>query len=187
MKITALYIRKDSIYKTLGIDCWDAERDARKWPGGNPVIAHPPCRSWGNFSWRSNGNEEEKALAFHAIREVRRYGGILEHPVTSKLWKEGYLPWPGIIDDWGGYAICVNQSWWGHRAQKKTFLYIVGCPEKELPAIPLSLDAITHVVGFSRGQLKDPQGIKEVSRKEREATPLALAKWLIAVAEKCQK
>lgn len=184
--VSALYIRKDSIYKTLGVDCWDIERDARKWPGGNPVIAHPPCRSWGNFSWRSKGNDQEKLLAFWAITAVTQWGGVLEHPVTSKLWKEGHLPLPGTFDQCGGYTICVNQHWWGHKAKKKTFLYIVGCPEKELPPIPMTLNAITHVVGFSRGQLKDPSGIKEVSRREREETPIELAKWLIKVAEMCR-
>jgi hypothetical protein len=27
--ISALYVRRDSIYKTLGVDCWDIDRDAK--------------------------------------------------------------------------------------------------------------------------------------------------------------
>jgi hypothetical protein len=48
--VSALFVRKDSIYKELGVDCWDAERNALNWPGGNPLIAHPPCRAWGQLS-----------------------------------------------------------------------------------------------------------------------------------------
>lgn len=49
-QIAVLFARQDSIYKTLpGCDVWDIERDARKWPGGCPVVAHPPCRAWGRL------------------------------------------------------------------------------------------------------------------------------------------
>jgi len=48
--ISVLFARSDSNYKTLpGVDVWDAERDARTWPGGNPVVAHPPGRALGRL------------------------------------------------------------------------------------------------------------------------------------------
>lgn len=28
LTISALFVRKDSVYKTLGVDCWDIDRDA---------------------------------------------------------------------------------------------------------------------------------------------------------------
>jgi hypothetical protein len=47
-EVAVLFARADSIYKTLaGCDVWDEARDALKWPGGAPIIAHPPCRAWG--------------------------------------------------------------------------------------------------------------------------------------------
>jgi hypothetical protein len=38
--IAALFVRSDSIYKSIGnVDAWDMERDARRWPGGGPAVA----------------------------------------------------------------------------------------------------------------------------------------------------
>jgi hypothetical protein len=183
--ISALYVRKDSIYKTLGVDCWDADRDARNWPGGNPVIAHPPCRAWGQLSHMAKPRADEKDVALRAVTEVRRYGGILEHPATSKLWAAAGLPKPGKVDNFGGYTICVNQSWFGHKALKKTFLYIVGCPHWHLPPIPIKFDAIEYTIS-SKIKKKSGRRVKrEVTKIEREETPPDLARWLIAVAEKC--
>ena len=45
-QVAVLFARADSIYKTLpGCDVYDIKRDARTWPGGCPVVAHPPCRA----------------------------------------------------------------------------------------------------------------------------------------------
>src|SRR5687768_16317280 len=96
--ISVLYTRADSIYKQLGVDCWDIERDARKWPGGNPIVAHPPCRAWGQLSHFANPIQGEKELAISAINQIRKYGGVLEHPRGSKLWHEMNLPMPGKVD-----------------------------------------------------------------------------------------
>ena len=185
--ISVLYVRSDSVYKSLGVDCWDIERDARKWPGGNPIVAHPPCRAWGKLKAFAKPRLDEKELARQAIRDIRKYGGVLEHPRHSSLWKEMSLPAPGTVDAFGGYSICVDQYWWGHKAQKKTLLYICGCPIKDLPPIPIKFDAVTHYVGYPKSWRGKPRnGMREVSKKEREATPIELAKWLILVAEKCQ-
>lgn len=189
MKISALYVRKDSVYKTLGIDCWDIDRDARKWPGGNPVICHPPCRAWGKLSGFAKPREGEKEYAIKCIELIREWGGILEHPAASQLWPFLKLPRPGQIDVYGGFSICIDQFWFGHKAAKKTLIYICGCKESELPPIPLKFDAITHVVGRNKknrfGRVNDNR--KEISRAEREQTPIDLAKWLIKVALKCAK
>lgn len=73
--ISALFVRKDSVYKTLGIDCWDIERDATNWPGGNPIIAHPPCRAWGKLSAFAHPRPGEKELAIKSIELIREWGG----------------------------------------------------------------------------------------------------------------
>lgn len=186
--ISALFVRKDSVYKDLGVDYWDIDRDARLWPGGNAIVAHPPCRAWGQLSHFAKPRENEKELAIYAVNQIRTWGGVLEHPRASRLWKHMNLPMPGKgFDEYGGYSVCVNQSWWGHRATKNSLLYIVGCPVNELPIMPIKFDAITHTVS-SRIKLKSGRRTKkELTKKQREETPLEFAKWLIQVAEKCHK
>jgi hypothetical protein len=177
MKVSVLYVQEKSIYKTLGMDCWDEERDARLFPGGNPVVAHPPCRLWSRMRGLSTAPASEKTLALLAIDQVRKNGGVLEHPASSTLWPT-WLPLPGKgVDHYGGYSISVNQHWWGHKAEKKTFLYIVGVSMAELPPVPLSLNCVEYTVGSSgKGHRK------EVSKHERSATPLEFARFLIEIA-----
>lgn len=183
MKVSALFVRKDSVYKALGVDCWDIDRDARNWPGGNPVIAHPPCRAWASLRGQAKPREGEKDLAIISVQWIRKWGGVLEHPRTSKLWMEASLPAPGRYDEFGGYTLLVNQSWWGHKAEKKTFLYIVGCRQKDLPPIPIRFDAIQYTVASKIKKKSGRRTKKEITKKEREETPIAFAKFLIQIAE----
>lgn len=193
--IAVLFARGDSVYKKMpGCDVWDIERDARRWPGGCPVVAHPPCRAWGRLRALANPRPDEKALALWAVDQVRKFGGVLEHPAGSTLWKEKPLPAPGRRDEFGGWTLPVFQSDWGHRAEKATFLYIVGCAPADLPEMPLALGEATHVIGASGrrsdgGRLrKGDRGWRpEVTKAEREHTPPALAQWLCEVAAKCSK
>lgn len=80
MDIAVLFVRADSIYKTIpGCDCYDAERDALTWPGGMPVIAHPPCRTWGRLkAFATAAPEGEHALGLWAISQVRKWGGVAD-------------------------------------------------------------------------------------------------------------
>jgi len=73
--VSILYVREDSIYKSLDVDCWDFNRDARTWPGGNVVVAHPPCRAWGKMAQFSKPRKDEKDLAIHAVNSIRTWGG----------------------------------------------------------------------------------------------------------------
>lgn len=183
--ISVLFVRKDSIYKSLTRDCWDIERNALNWPGGNPLIAHPPCRAWGQLAHFAKPRPDEKELAIWSIEQIRKHGGVLEHPRASKLWKVLNLPLGNEIDQYGGYTLSVNQHWWGHRAEKKTLLYIVGCKRMDLPAMPLNFDLITHVI--TNTARKGTRGYKKrVTQYERESTPIEFARWLIELAQRCQ-
>lgn len=118
--VAVLFARADSHYKALpDCDVWDIERDARKWPGGMPVVAHPPCRAWGRLRMFANPRKGERLLATWAVRQVRTWGGVLEHPVGSLLWPKAGLPAPGQRDRFGGWTLPIVQQWWGHRAERE--------------------------------------------------------------------
>lgn len=175
--IAVLFARRDSVYKRLpDCDVWDIDRNALNWPGGCPVIAHPPCRAWGQLRHFATPLPGERELAIWAIDQVRQWGGVLEHPAKSRLWPEMGLPMPGKRDEWGGFSVWICQHWFGHKAEKPTLLYIVGPAPADLPPIPFVLGESTHVIASTCRRRP------EVTKAEREHTPLALAEWLRVVA-----
>jgi hypothetical protein len=183
MMVAVLFAREDSNYKAMpGVDVWDAERDARRWPGGEPVVAHPPCRAWGRLRHFANPRADEKDLARWAVAQVRKWGGVLEHPASSTLWQDQQLPAPGKRDEFGGWTFPIVQMWWGHRAEKKTWLYICGAEPRDLPAMPLRLGDATHVVQSRKRHDYRPH----ITKAEREHTPPELASWLIELAARCK-
>jgi hypothetical protein len=168
--VAVLFARSNSVYKSIpGCDVWDAERDARNWQGGMPVVAHPPCRAWGRFSWAAKPRPDERALAPWAIDQVRAHGGVVEHPIGSALWDAVGCLGYGMRDRFGGVLVPVLQSWWGHRAPKETGLYIVG-PVPEFPYDD------TPATGR----------IENMGQAERERTPEPFARFLVYLAESCQ-
>lgn len=186
--VAALFVRANSIYKSMpAVDAWDAARDARNWQGGMPLIGHPPCRAWGGLRHMANPRPDEKELAVWTVDMVRQNGGVLEHPKRSALWPYCGLPLPGKRDRFGGWTLPIFQSDFGHKAQKSTFLYIVGCSPAEIPDLPpLTLGDATHVVGTSRSTRPGMQGYRpEITKAEREHTPAALAHWLVSLAQRC--
>lgn len=166
MTVAALFVRRDSAYKALpGVDCYDVDRDARTYDGPWPVVAHPPCRSWGRLAHFAKPRADEHELAFFALETVRRFGGVLEHPEASRLWGEAGLLKPGTYDHYGGFTLVVDQCCWGHRARKRTWLYICRC---EPPPIPPARPWVTTV--------------ERMCHSEREKTPFQLATWLVQCA-----
>jgi hypothetical protein len=181
-----LFARTDSIYKQLpGCDVYDAERDALSFPGGMPVVAHPPCRAWGRLRGLAKPRQGEKELAIWAVQQVRTWGGVLEHPESSSLWAEMSLPLGVSRDEHGGWTLKIDQCWFGHRARKRTWLYICGISPSEIPAYPISLNAVQYKIGALARQKSKQK--KEVTKSEREHTPPALAEWLVALAKSTTK
>jgi hypothetical protein len=188
--IAVLFARADSIYKTLAdVDVWDIERNALNWTGACPVVAHPPCRGWGRLRHMANPRPGELDLARWAVRQVRAVGGVLEHPIGSLLWTDMALPKPGETDAFGGWTLPIHQHWFGHRATKATWLYIVGVVPAQMPRLPLVLGEAQFVIGSSGRRADGTRSARkrEVSKAEREHTPPELAVWLVNVARLCAK
>ena len=182
MMIAALFVRKDSIYKSIpGVDCYDIGRDARTWPGGCPVIAHPPCRSWGMLKHFARAPAGEHEFGIRAVEQVRRWGGVVEHPMGSSLFRECGCPPPGGFPDiYGGWTIVVDQFHWGHPARKRTILYIVGT--MDMPPMPFRPGEPEFVIdrpGKRRKSERRPSGKKSCSHRKREETPRLFAEWLV--------
>ena len=148
--VTVLFAHRQTHYRVLpGVEVYDQLRDARTWPGGSPVIAHPPCAQWGRLRQLATPKPEEKALGPWAVEQVRKWGGVLEHPAGSKLWPTCKMPQPGQSDEYGGWTLDIDQVVFGHAAQKRTWLYVCGCRPEAAPPIPAPGKRPTHSVTSS--------------------------------------
>lgn len=182
MTVAALYVDPTGPYSDMrGVDVWDQARDARKYRGPFPVVAHPPCGPWGRYAWKS---QEDPSLAIVAVAQVWQWGGVLEHPRDSKLWAECSLPRPGETDDKGGVTIEVRQVDWGHQAEKPTWLYVVGGTAPII--LPPSLPPPPAPKPYRSG--RQPRGVLEtLSKRQRRLTPPAFARWLVDLATTCRR
>ena len=145
LMVAALYVESVGPYTAQpGVDAWDEPRDARRYNGPHPVIAHPPCQRWGRF-WHGSTRKPhqfymgaDEGCFAAALTAVRNFGGILEHPKDSHAWDYFGLAKPpsegGWVqaDDFGGWTCCVDQGHYGHESNKRTWLYAVG-PRDALP------------------------------------------------------
>jgi hypothetical protein len=184
--VAALYIDPRGPYpKLLGPDlCWDEQRDARTYAGPWPVVAHPPCGPWGRLKFLCSKQRAEHAP--HAVELVREFGGVLEHPHGSQLWRHMGLPLAShgyATDEYGGRCYSMRQVAWGHRCEKPTVLYVVGVPRSVvLSGIRTGGIATRRVTNGSRGNT----GLPRATNTENRRTPEAFARWLIALAEQAQ-
>ena len=188
VKVAALYIDPRGPYVGLpGVDCYDEQRDARTYAGPWPVVAHPACGPWGRLHWLYEGGEGGADCALHALRAVRRFGGVLEHPAGSTFFRRHGLDLaPGQLDLYGGECVRVRQVEWGHACVKPTWLYIVGCrwsPSRRDPT-----RQPTHVIwGRRQGAAPRPHhtntnDLLTASKKMRRLTPPRFALDLIDCA-----
>lgn len=190
--IAALFVQTNGAYFGLeGIDPWDEKRDARKYDGNDPVIAHPPCQLWGalasvNFKrWGGEHNrpENDGGCFEFALKTVQRVGGVLEHPAKTRAWKKYNLTRPAP-HQWtkcqtGGWVCEVWQSAYGHKANKATWLYFFGREKpKEINwSRPKGLFQVGHP--DHRGKLRNKPTL---SKKEANATPEEFKNLLIELA-----
>ena len=196
--IAALFVQPDGIYADHPkVDLWDEARDARKYQGPWPVIAHPPCQRWGkmalvNYSrWGGQHNlpGNDGGCFEFALNAVRAWGGVLEHPAMTMAWQQFDISRPLRGPGWqlsscGGWVCEVWQSAYGHKAAKATWLYYQG----DNPPIVMrwARKPGSHQVGGCdrRGKAKNKPTL---SIKEANATPVAFRDALIALAKNCSQ
>ncbi len=187
--VSVLFACDQNPYKLLaGVEVWDNKMDARRFAGAGPVIAHPPCRTWGNLrTVATKAPADEHDLGPWAVEQVRRCGGVLEHPAGSTLFEEckcGSLLKP---DEWGGWILELDQWHWGHPAAKPTRLYIVGCSVRNIPASPNREGTPERCITQGHGvRIGHPLFKSRVTQWERESTPPQFAKWLVELARRCK-
>ena len=182
-RAAALFVDGAGIYRDLVQDVWPIYRDARRYTGDLPVIAHPPCERWG-WHARQFGRDrvgQDGGCFASALESVHRCGGIIEHPASSFAWTTFRLQRPG---GWGWtdggvtpagariWTCAVDQGHYGHPAPKRTWLYLVtrswtGSPPPELCWHRSNVTGRVHTIA---------------TKRQREATPEPFARLLIALA-----
>jgi hypothetical protein len=185
--VAALFVDPAGPYPALGADCWTKDRDARIYVGNDPVVAHPPCQLWVNFAalnYKRYGGEHNRpgndgGCFASALANVRRCGGVLEHPAYSNAWKAFGL----LAPEGAGWRIAntstrewvceVWQSAYGHKARKRTWLLYVGRPPYDLR---WQREAGTHQCGWF-DRIKPTLAKREASR-----TPIEFAQELLDLA-----
>lgn len=202
--IAALYVAKDGPYfKLPNVDPWDESRDARKYRGPYPVVAHPPCERWGRY-WSGGPSAKVRRLKGddlgcfdRALWAVRNFGGVLEHPAHSAAWPYYRLAppfekgWSSSSDGSGAWVCHVHQGHYGHSADKATWLYVKA--RRPLPELiwgpcegKLRMDEGFHSKeerAAARSAGKKP--IPRLSKAENIHTPIPFRNLLISIAENC--
>lgn len=192
-EVAALFVDPAGCYSDLpGVDPWPEARDARRYAGPYPVVAHPPCQLWGamanvNFArWGGEHNRpgNDQGCFAAALQAVRAWGGVLEHLAETRAWNRYGLAapsavgWQRCID--GGWVCEVWQSAYGHKAAKATWLYAYGVLPDELD---WRREAGSHQVGWhdQRGKSRNKPTL---SRREANSTPVPFRDVLLAMARR---
>jgi hypothetical protein len=145
MMVAALFVETGGCYFNMpDVDPWDEVRDARKYLGPFPVVAHPPCQRWGRF-WHGSTRKphqfklgDDNGCFCAALSQVRVHGGVLEHPADSKAWEFFGVEKPVRSGGWttpdiyGGSSCYIEQGFYGHFSRKPTWLYAAGMPLPKL-------------------------------------------------------
>lgn len=193
--IAALYVHKNGAYFGLDdVDPWDEARDARAYAGPHPVVAHPPCSRWCRLAglvearWGHKKGDDGGCFAA-ALRDVRRWGGVLEHPAYSDAWAAFDLPRPVRGAGWvqgkcGGWSCHVEQGQYGHPAKKATWLYAFGT---ELPELDWSSGSGVALVSWCGNHVKSSEKHPRIGKKAAAATPPAFRAVLLDLARSVKR
>jgi len=206
--IAALYVETGGAYfNRPDVDPWDERRDARKYDGPHPVVAHPPCQRWGKMWFGSPDVVKKTGIRKQlgddggcfaaALDQVRRFGGVLEHPWGSLAWPHFGLATPERSGGWimadfeGGWTCCVEQGQYGHYARKPTLLLAYGV---ELPSLKwgyrnATLDpAVVERMGLKRARRLGEVGARGGGENStpRIHTPVEFRELLISMARSAE-
>lgn len=189
--VAALFVVGRGLYSKLpGVEVWDEARDARRYAGPHPVVAHPPCARWCQLAglvqarWGHKVGDDGGAFAA-ALGAVRLWGGVLEHPAYSKAWPAYGLPAPSRAGGWtptgcGGYVAHVEQGHYGHPARKATWLYAWGV---DLPDLRWGrAEHARALVSWCGNHVPATETRPRVGKGVASATPPAFAAILLAMA-----
>jgi hypothetical protein len=198
-KIVALFVEKNGIYSnTPGVECWDESRDARKYDGPYPVVAHPPCSRWcrlaGLVEARWGHKRGEDGGCFEsALSSVRKWGGVIEHPAYTDAWAVfGLIDPPRhggwIRDIFGGWTCHVEQGRYGHPVKKATWLYVSGTDDLPPLRWGSELDSDSKALvswcgNYTNAHDKRPR----VGKKTASATPVEFRDMLIGIARSVER
>lgn len=193
--VAALFVQAGGVYFGLSnVDPWDKARDARKYAGPWPVVAHPPCSRWCRLAglvekrWGHKRGEDGGCFA-SALANVRRCGGVLEHPAYSDAWRAFDLPRPATRHGgWqrgtcGGWSCHVGQGRYGHPAKKATWLYAFGVSELPTLRWGSDLDAKSGaLVSWCGNRVRSGENRPRVGKSAASRTPEAFRDLLLGMA-----
>lgn len=181
--VAALYVDSEGPYAFMSdVDPWAAWRDAKRYAGPFPIVAHPPCGPWGRLKYLCTQQDAECGPA--AVDQVRQWGGVLEHPSNSTLFGYCSLPKPGDgPDEFGGLTYAVSQVHWGHSCEKPSWLYVVRARAGLVEAgLRSGGTPRLRVFNGPRG----PQ-LPRANAEQIRRTPPAFASWLVEIARSCRE
>ena len=193
--MAALFVEKGGVYVgDSSIDAWDEARDARLYDGSLPVIAHPPCSRWCQLAYviqKRWGHKvgDDGGMFESALANVRRCGGVLEHPAFTYAWARYSLPRPiqgggwmqSLLDE--GWVCEVSQAAYGHPARKLTWLYYVG----DTPPHELRWDRPDPTAIVSNCANHYVRDLPRILKAEAARTPEAFRDELYRLASRCSK
>jgi hypothetical protein len=191
--IAALFVSPRGPYANHpDVDCWDETRDARLYAGPYPVVAHPPCSRWCRLAglvearWGHKKGDDGGCFA-SALRSVRTWGGVLEHPAYTDAFLAFDLPAPKP-GSWqrtlcGGWVAHVEQGRYGHPAKKATWLYAHGT--SDLPSLDWRVipdRASSALVSWCGNHTSQFEKRRRVGKAVASATPERFRDLLLSIA-----